>query len=641
MSGPPVNRAPLVTVVIPAFNAARWIERTLASVAGQTMADFEAIVVDDGSQDNTADLVTAFSAKDQRFRLLQQPNSGVSAARNAGAAQARGGFIALLDADDLWAPENLAEQLARLRAAPDSPFCYARSCLIDENDIVLAPPDAGPAPPCTFEALLLQNAIGNGSACVVRRSAFQAVGGFDPSFKQGGEDWLFTLKLAALGPFTCAPAPLVGYRQSANGFSTAKVEQSCENILRVLDEVRRTTPGLSRQTFLDARSNALAWYLRRLLRAGRLPSLLRFAGMVYLANPLALRLPLPLEVASKGLIRQRQVRSVDRVGQTFPLDVGASPKAEASATPRPMAAESSPVPTELFLAFGVDTPFVPHLAATIASVAAGVGDTRATLLIIHDGVPAVEQARVELAWPQASFLWRRMSEADVEGLSGREHISRATFYRLAIPALAPSHVERCLYLDSDLIVVDDIRELWRTDLEGAPIGAVIDTGMAWRGFATEQGLDPAKGPYFNAGVLLLDLAQIRREHSFETARALAARTAFLYLDQDALNITFWGRWKKIAPRWNLQHTVLMQEVPADIAPQELPGPGKPALVHYTSKRKPWLKDEYHPYAWLYWRALHRTPFAKDVAQTQQIPLTQQLRLFLRWLKHWPHFGGKA
>jgi glycosyltransferase involved in cell wall biosynthesis len=104
---------PLVSIVTPVFNAARWLPETIATVRAQTLADWEQILVDDSSTDGSAAIAEAAAAEDARFRLLRTPcNSGPSVARNLALDAARGRFIAFLDADDLWHPEKLAQSLA-------------------------------------------------------------------------------------------------------------------------------------------------------------------------------------------------------------------------------------------------------------------------------------------------------------------------------------------------------------------------------------------------------------------------------------------------------------------------------------------------------------------------------------------------
>jgi glycosyltransferase involved in cell wall biosynthesis len=106
---------PLVSVIIPAYNASVTIERTLRSVLAQTHGHLEIIVVDDGSIDDTAAIVERISREDPRIILLQQPNQGVATARNVSIDHARGEFIAPLDADDIWHPSKIEKQIAVIK----------------------------------------------------------------------------------------------------------------------------------------------------------------------------------------------------------------------------------------------------------------------------------------------------------------------------------------------------------------------------------------------------------------------------------------------------------------------------------------------------------------------------------------------
>jgi glycosyltransferase involved in cell wall biosynthesis len=101
----------LVSIVMPAYNAARFIGAALASVTAQTFVDFEVVVVDDGSHDETAQIVAEAAASDPRIRLLAGAHAGVAAARNLGVAAARGDLVTFLDADDLWRPDRLARHV--------------------------------------------------------------------------------------------------------------------------------------------------------------------------------------------------------------------------------------------------------------------------------------------------------------------------------------------------------------------------------------------------------------------------------------------------------------------------------------------------------------------------------------------------
>lgn len=108
-------KAPLVSIVVPCYNAEAWVAETLASALGQTWQDKEIVVVDDGSRDRSAEIVRGHAS--QGVRLIEQPNRGAAAARNAGLAASRGAYVQFLDADDLLAPDKIERQMARLAGA--------------------------------------------------------------------------------------------------------------------------------------------------------------------------------------------------------------------------------------------------------------------------------------------------------------------------------------------------------------------------------------------------------------------------------------------------------------------------------------------------------------------------------------------
>lgn len=123
-----------VSVVMPAYNAGQYIEQTIRSALNQTWTDFELIVVDDCSQDRTAEIVYRIAEEDPRIIPLKNiRNSGVSVSRNTGVSKARGEWIAFLDSDDLWREDKLEKQLAFLEAHPDAVLSYTASAFMDEE----------------------------------------------------------------------------------------------------------------------------------------------------------------------------------------------------------------------------------------------------------------------------------------------------------------------------------------------------------------------------------------------------------------------------------------------------------------------------------------------------------------------------
>jgi lipopolysaccharide biosynthesis glycosyltransferase len=216
----------------------------------------------------------------------------------------------------------------------------------------------------------------------------------------------------------------------------------------------------------------------------------------------------------------------------------------------------------------------------------------------------------------------------------RAHISAASYYRLALPKRLPLEMDRIIYLDTDVIVLRDIAELWHTDMKGHVVAAVDDPGVSPPEFAARWGLPAAQIGYFNAGVLLVDLAAVRGKGVFDTALdfLMTKQDLLPFMDQDALNYALWNQWHRLDPAWNVQRTAaICGETLQDVRPGTKRY--RPAIVHYTTEHKPWLPNTYTPYAWLYWRYLKRTPFLEQVERVYGVNRRARLRLFARYVKH--------
>jgi len=190
---------PLVSVIIPAFNVAQYISETLASVFAQIFTDFEVIVINDGSPDSE-ELERVLQPYLNRIIYIRQQNRGPSSARNAGIRRARGCFIALLDSDDVWLPDYLAQQVGALEAEPSLDLIYADALLHGEGtrggkSFMDLFPSRGPV---TLEALLEQSCVVITSCVVVRRQALIDAGLFDESYYRS-EDFDLWVRLAHRG----------------------------------------------------------------------------------------------------------------------------------------------------------------------------------------------------------------------------------------------------------------------------------------------------------------------------------------------------------------------------------------------------------------------------------------------------------
>lgn len=197
---------PLVTVIIPCYNYGHLIQETLQSVLKQTYANWECLVIDDGSTDNTADVVKRYSLKDKRIKLITQRNGGQSNARNNGLKHAVGKYVQFLDADDLLQDDKLRNQVAYLESNPDVAVVYTeiRYFETDAPEQLLLSRDGKNQNPFPYmsgkghailDYFLYQNPIELG-ALLFRKEVIDRVGYFDETIK-GVEDWDLCFRIAA------------------------------------------------------------------------------------------------------------------------------------------------------------------------------------------------------------------------------------------------------------------------------------------------------------------------------------------------------------------------------------------------------------------------------------------------------------
>ncbi|NEP60709.1 MAG: glycosyltransferase [Symploca sp. SIO2G7] len=230
---------PLISVIIPAYNAAQTILETVDSVLHQTVADFELIVINDGSQDTTLELISGI--KDPRLQVISYPNAGLAVSRNRGVARARGTYISFIDADDLWTPDKLELQLQALKANPEAAVAYSWTDCIDKASNFLRPGSHISVLGDVYAKLLLGNFLENGSNALICKQALIAVGGFDESLP-AAQDWDLYLRLAINYQFVVVPSPQVLYRISTNSMSSNVLQLESAS-LQVIDKAFAQAPA--------------------------------------------------------------------------------------------------------------------------------------------------------------------------------------------------------------------------------------------------------------------------------------------------------------------------------------------------------------------------------------------------------------
>jgi len=259
---------PMVSAIIIVFNGAEFLRDAIDSIVGQTLGDWELIVVDDGSTDASAAIAQEYIvARPRQIRLVRHKdgrNHGMSAARNLGIAAASGKYIGFLDADDEWLPNKLFEQVALLEADPALGMIYGRTTIwyswqsqpSDRDfhyDLGVVPGRAY-HPPHLFESLLL-NVYQTPTTCnaLFSRHVALQVGGFDNAFKGMFEDQVFFAKVMMTAPVFVSDAVWAKYRQHAKSASAVSQNTGADEAAR-LRFLRWTVKYLARQRDVNIRT---------------------------------------------------------------------------------------------------------------------------------------------------------------------------------------------------------------------------------------------------------------------------------------------------------------------------------------------------------------------------------------------------
>ena len=253
---------PKVSVIIPTYNREEFISETIESVLNQTYKDFEIIVIDDGSTDNTKRKLEKFNSK---IKLIEQKNSERAISRNNGVKNAGGVYIAFLDSDDLWTTNKLEKQIEILDNFKDIILVYGQSLRINEKSqkTKTAKRQTVGYSGNVFENLLLRNFITSPTP-TVRREFFDKTSGFQTKYIPY-EDWEFWLRFSLLGKFCFLSNPLAYYRihpeQSVKLATAEKIEEVTTLVLQNSFELKNISQGIKRESLGLANLRFCYWYL--------------------------------------------------------------------------------------------------------------------------------------------------------------------------------------------------------------------------------------------------------------------------------------------------------------------------------------------------------------------------------------------
>lgn len=279
---------PKVSIIMPVYNGERYVVDAIESALTQAYTNFEVVIIDDGSQDNSAEIIRPYLS-DPRVRYIEQGNQGVAAARNAALSIARGEYVGFLDQDDLWSPNKLARQVVYMQAHPECAMVHARQAYIDDtgNPILDYPEDwVRTLEGRCFRDLFIVNGIAV-LTVLMRRDILQRVGGFNPEIPRT-DDYELWMRIAHDYPIGFMDEVLAHYRVHGGNTSHDHLKMeiaelgAIESVLRRFPDARgRVGRSVVRQRLLDLHQmlgDGYMWRLRDFARARD-----HYAGVLRLA----------------------------------------------------------------------------------------------------------------------------------------------------------------------------------------------------------------------------------------------------------------------------------------------------------------------------------------------------------------------
>jgi glycosyltransferase involved in cell wall biosynthesis len=215
---PSKNTAPFVSVLMSCYNASRWLEESIQSVLNQSYGDFEFIIVDDGSEDDTLSIVRRYASKDDRIIVITKPNTGLADSLNVGIKQARGKWIARLDADDVSEQTRLEKQVRFVMTKPNLVFVGTGLTEVDENGRKLSTHRYPLVHRQLVRHLVTAQKFPPHSSALYRAKAVRSVSGYRTRIRRSQDRDLW-LRLSEIGELACLDEPLVKVRKHADQIS--------------------------------------------------------------------------------------------------------------------------------------------------------------------------------------------------------------------------------------------------------------------------------------------------------------------------------------------------------------------------------------------------------------------------------------
>jgi len=628
---------PKVSVIIPVYNTEKYLRICLDSVINQTLQDIEIICINDGSTDGSLNILNEYALKDNRIKIIDKKNEGVSVARNAGIENAKGEYIMFVDADD-WLNINATEILYSEIIGTDYDIlnfgfyeCFDKDMRHHYvNNLIKR----------EFEKCSIENQLALNTNCwnKLYKTTFLK---YDkllrfPENVKTSEDGVFCiLTYLHNAKFKNINKILYYYRKNNPSSVTNSCKMAIQNDLQGLKylhnlQIFQSLASELKYAILDKWLGYAVWYKcanRNINYNKQIKTTLKYLHTLYSKKELK-KLPNYKKLTNNKW--KEFLRWAFRIGNnptkthkiiTFlGLQIKFWKKLQINTGKCDYLKKSkvlSPNSETIHIVFGIDDNYIQQCAVTMSSILLNTkAESNLHFYLMNTGLSEKSINNLETLKNIRPFKieYLDVSHCDFSKFPlNRDWISVATYYRLFLSEVMPSNVDKCIYMDCDMIAEDDLSILWNYDISNYLAGVVEDE--ASRTNIINLNL-PLENNYFNAGMIVFNLRKMREFNVVERAAEYFKNNQekIKLQDQDILNGTLNGKCLFLPLRWNINTPAYMREENNHFytKKEEEIAIYNPGIIHFTGEYKPWFTYSCHPLRGEYQKYLQFTNFKKDV-----------------------------
>ena len=593
-----IDYTPKVSVIIPVYNVEKYLRQCLDSVMGQTLKEIEIICVDDGSTDNSLEILKEYAARDNRITVLSQQNLHAGVARNAGLAVARGEYLSFLDSDDFF-ELNMLEEMYKSCKETDSDVAICRAAeftssgisslwwaikeqyLNDKTQFSCKDPE--------FAKYLFQSIIGFPWNKIYRKSFVDENKIYFSSSHHHNDTAFVMATLVGANSIVYVKHELVNYRKREDSLCHKKsgnIESLYVSIIDTYNMIKnKKNYVMVEQSFTNYIIEFCQHY---------------HAGLV--SEDLKQNLvPYMYKLNEQFKITDCQLDYVyDLKKFNYLLDI--------------LIPYSKKIPVIL----ASDDNYAPYMHVTMVSMLDSADKhTYYDFYIMVPSAFSEENKNLILSLQNKyvcdiNFIDMKNQFSDLT--MQISHITSPTYYRLLAADLLPQEYKKCIYLDVDICVCKDLAEFFNIDLQDNYVAGVVAAGYYFNEESNckRLGLKSMK-TYLNAGVLIMNLDEIRKNNLTPYLLRLSKKN-YSSQDQDVINIACYGKIKTLPPVYNVM-TMRIKENDERLKElfsenELLEARTNPAIIHYADKIKPWNKREIFMGNY-WWKAAKKAGFKKS------------------------------